>query len=423
MTTRRAKQVSRENGAVTDGGIVTLRMGAGYRDRAEDFAFPEEWDLRVFAHRGGAELTPEQVRGAFERPEGASPIREAARGAKTAAILVDDFRRPTPAEALTLEIVAELRAAGVPAKGISVLLGNGGHRVMSPRECRCRLGAAFDAVGRVVSHDAFSDDVTYCGVTKAGTPVLINRVAAEADFSVSVSTVYPHVLTAWGGGAKMVLPGVAHVSSSRYHHTSHPRGAWGEAPGRNAARRDLEEAAALFGLDVSVCAVMNGEKELCGLKVGEPTKAHRTAVRLARRAYATDLEGFRPDLVVANAYPMDGDPTQTGKAMIPAGQCGAPILLIVDFADPCPWHGVYHGPRRAYLRQPKPEMPPRTAARLAQADTFVYCPQAGAEYVPLDAAWYADSNWDRLISDMKKRFPSPRVAVFPSAPLQMPENI
>jgi len=265
--------------------------------------------------------------------------------------------------------------------------------------------------------------VVFCGVTSFDTPVLINRVAAETDFSVTISTVYPHTLTAWGGGAKMVLPGVAHVSSSHYHHTLHPRAVWGAAPETSSARRDIEEAAALFGLHASVCAVINGDKQLCGLRVGEPTKAHRSAVRLARRAYETDLRGCSPDLVVANAYPMDGDPTQTGKTTIPADLCGAPVLMIVDFADPCPWHGVYHGPRRAFLRKHKPVMPPRTPELLRKARMFVFCPQAGGAYVPSSPDWYCENDWDRLIAAMSERFRSPRVVVLPSAPLQMPVGV
>ena len=54
---------------------------------------------------------------------------------------------------------------------------------------------------------------------------------------------------------------------------------------------------------------------------------------------------------------------------------------------------------------------------------FVFCPQTGKGYVPADSNWYADNDWDRLIADIDRRFPAPRVAVLPSAPLQMPINI
>jgi len=399
---------------------LRLRVGAGHNDREMEFSLPAEWDVRVYRHRGGPELSAAAIRRAFARPVGTKPIREAARGARSAVILVDDFRRPTPVELLCLIVIDELNHAGIGKDGISVLIGNGAHRIMTKREARRRLGTAYDRVGQVVSHDAFSRDVAFVGVTTRGTPVLVNRVAAEADFSISISTVYPHAFTAWGGGAKLVLPGISHVSSMHYHHMRQARGEWGGPPGKCPARADLEEAAAMFGLDVSLCCAINDRKQLCGLCVGDPTKSHRSAVGLARRVYETDMAGCAPDLVIANAYPMDGDPTQIGKTEVPARKCGAPILIIVDFADPCPWHGVYHGPRRQFLRRPQPTMPERTPERLANAEVFVFCPQTGNGYTPANPGWYADSDWNRLIAAVRRRFPAARVAVLPSAPLQMP---
>jgi nickel-dependent lactate racemase len=279
-----------------------------------------------------------------------------------------------------------------------------------------------DRVGRVVSHDAFSPDVAFVGLTRAGTPVLVNRLAAEAQFSVAISTVYPHAFAAWGGGAKMVLPGICHVSTCYYNHTRiRGGGQWAGRPDRSPARRDIEEAAALFGLDVAVCALVNPAKQLCGLLVGDPTRAHRNAVRLARRLYHTDIPAKRPDLVIANAYPFDGDPTQTAKTEIPAKRCGVPILMIADFADPCSWHGTYDGHREAYLRRLAPA-PQQAPDLLWKAEVFLYCPQVGRGYTPKNRSWYCENDWDRLMTAMAQRFPRADVAVLPAAPLQIPAS-
>lgn len=403
------------------GQTIRLRVGAAYRDREITFSLPESWDVRFCPPNGGTALTPGAVRRTFARPVGSAPIREAARGARTAAILVDDFRRPTPAEFLCNTVIDQLDEAGIEKEGISIILGNGAHRVMNHRECRHRLGTAMDRVGQVVSHDAFSPDVTFVGLTKGGTPVLVNRVAAEADFSISMSTVYPHTIAAWGGGAKMVLPGICHVSTTHYHHTRMKGGPWGGDPRKNPGRQDIEEAAELLGLNMVICAVINENKELCGLRVGTPRKAYLSAIKLARKAYATRMPEAKPDFVIANAYPMDGDPTQIGKTEIPAKRFGVPILIVIDFADPCPWHGVYHGPRRAFLRTPQPPLPERTPELLEQANVFVYCPQTGHGYSPANKSWYCDDNWDRLMDAMLKRFPKASVAVLPAAPLQITE--
>jgi hypothetical protein len=407
---------------VSDPQSLRLRLGAGHHDREVEFVLPPGWNATPYLPRPTRALDPAAIRRAFSRPVGTPPIREHARNAKSAVILVDDFRRPTPAETLCLAVIEELAHAGLRREALSIVIGNGAHRPMTRREVRRRLGSAMDRVGRVVSHDAFSPDVTFIGLTAAGTPVLINRLAAAAQFSVAISTVYPHALTAWAGGAKMVLPGICHVSTSYYNHTRIRASQWGGRPDRSPARRDTEEAAALFGLDVAVCALVNPAKELCGLRVGDPTQAHRSAVRLARRLYHTDIPAKRPDLVIANAYPFDGDPTQTSKTEIPGRRCGVPILIIVDFADPCAWHGAYDGPRKAYLRRQQAPVPAQTPELLAKAEVFLYSPQVGRGFVPRNRNWYCENDWDRLMAAMAKRFPRADVAVLPAAPLQIPAS-
>jgi hypothetical protein len=400
---------------------LRLRVGAGYSDRYAELTIPDPWTLTIHPQQGAPALTDSEIDNAFDTTVGCDPIRKNARGARTAVILVDDFRRPTPAEALCLRVIKELNAAGIRRENIAVVMGGGAHRTMTETEVATRLGAAKEAVGTIVSHDAFSSDVSYLGLTGAATPVLVNRVAAQADFSVSISTVYPHVLTAWGGGAKMVLPGIAHVSTSTYHHTRLAAGEWGGNPDESPARRDLEEAAELFGLDVSVCAVINADKALCGLRIGAPKPAHRSAIEVARRVYRTDMGGMKPDLVIANAYPMDGDPTQLSKADIPARRYGAPILIIADFADPCPWHGVYHGPMHSYLNRPRETVAERTNALLDAASVFLYTPRTDGFPPTSHKTWYCDDNWERLIGAMLTRFPTAEVCVLPTAPIQMPQ--
>lgn len=398
---------------------IRLRVGSGHHDREVEFTLPSGWRTTVYPHRAAPALSPSAIRRAFARPVGTPPIREQARGARSAVILVDDFRRPTPAETLCLAVIEELTSAGLRKEAISIVTANGAHLPIPQREAR-RLGSAIDRVARVVPHDAFSPDVRLMGLTAAGSPVLVNRAAADADFSVGVSTVYPHALTAWGGGAKVVLPGICHVSTICYHHTRIPAGVWAGSAGRAPARRDIEEAADLFGLDVAVCAVVNSEKQLCGLCVGDTRQAHRAAVRLARRVCHTDMQASAPDLVIANAYPFDADPTQLSKAHLPARRLGVPVLIVTDFADSCSWHGTYDGPRKAYMRRRRPPVPETTPELLHKAEVFLYSPQVGWGFVPRNRSWYCENDWDRLMAAMAQRFPRAEVAVLPAAPLQIP---
>lgn len=404
---------------MTTGQTVRLRLGAARHDRERDFPLPPGWRVTVYPPRDRPAMTDGDIRASLDSPVGAEPISRLARGAQSAVLLVDDFRRPTPAETLCLAVIDQLHTAGLRREQITIILGNGAHRAMTPREVRARLGAAHDLAGQVISHFAYDADVTFLGITPDGTPVLVNEAAARADFSVTISTVYPHPLVTWGGGAKMVLPGISHISTIHYHHGRMKGGPRAGAPRSCASRRDLEAAADLFGLDYSLCAVVNSRKQMCGLFAGEPTAAHRRAIALARRVGETVFTGEPPDLVIANAYPLDADGTQYTKAQEPVRQFSCPVLMLSDFADPSTYHGLYDGPPGPYRRLPKPAPPPLTEELLTNARVFMYSPQYGDGFVPKDRSWYGDSDWGRLMDAMARRFPRATVAVFPVAPLQL----
>lgn len=398
---------------------LRLRLAAAGKDREASFAVPAEWQVRVYPAAWGPAMSPAQIRRAFAGTRGHAPIAEAARGARSAVILVDDFRRPTPVEMLCMEVLEQLAAAGVPRDRVTLITGGGAHRAQPRLEAR-RLGRALHGIGGWLIHDVFDPAVRYVGLTSAGTPVLVNEVAAQADFSVGISNVYPHPLTAWGGGAKVVLPGICHVSTTHHHHgrlKGRPRAS---DPGRCPSRRDLEEAAALFGLDCAVCAVMSGTKELCGLFVDEPTRAHRRAVAFARGAFRTELPPAKPDLVIANAYPIDGDPTQLSKSAWPGAHFGVPMVQIFDFADPSPYHGLYHGSLREFNARRRHQHYRQDPARLMTVTQILYSPQFGRGFVPLGDSHYVENDWSRLMQGLRQRFPRAAVAVFPAAALQIP---
>ena len=405
------------------GQTLRLRVSAALNEHEEEFPLPAGWTATVYPPRDRPAMTESDIRKALANPVGAEPISKAAKAARSAVLLVDDFRRPTPAETLCHAVIDELQAAGLTREQITIVLGSGAHRRMTRKEVKARLGAAGERVGKVISHDAYSPDVTYLGLTPAGTPVLVNEAAAAADFSVSMSTVYPHRLVSWGGGAKMVLPGICHVSSIHCHHGRVKGGQWAGPPGECASRRDIEAAGRLFGLDVALCAVVNSRQEMCGLYAGDPTKAHRRAVALARKVGDTPVSGEPPDLVIANAYPFDADGTQYSKAQAPALEFDCPMLLINYFADPSIYHGLYHGPPAEFKRRAPLQPTEHTDDLLMNARVFFFSPQYGRGFVPPDRSWYCDNDWPRLMAAMSRRFTRASVAVFPAAPLQLPRRV
>ena len=97
----------------------------------------------------------------------------------------------------------------------------------------------------------------------------------------------------------------------------------------NPRRLDVEEAARIAGLDITVNAVVNHKKQILGLFVGDFVEAHRKGVSFANRVYATENPG-RFDLMVVNAFPLEESPE---KALWPARESlndGGDVILLRD---------------------------------------------------------------------------------------------
>ena len=300
------------------------------------------------------------------------------------------------------------------------MIGCGAHRPLTGRELKLKLGSAAQRAGSVSSHDAYESEVDYFGVSKLGTPVLINRIVAQAEFSVAVSGIYPLAVTAFGGGAKMVMPGVSHISSICWNHERLSTGVRAGSVMGAQRRQDIEEIARMFGLDAGACAVINSRREVAGLFVGEAIKAHRRGVAFARRVHRTDFDdGADYDLTIANAYPLDADPHQLCKSQWVLKRFDEPALILSALSDPIRYHGQGDGPWREFRKSaPRKHLFRQASRELMEAERILYTPAYGRTFFPSHRGWYCENNWSRLMRKLQERFPKARVRVVPTAPIQ-----
>ena len=300
---------------------ATVHSRAWYGDEELTLNFPTGWEVEMLGPKDAPALSYEQIQRAFEAPIGTSRIVELARGKKSAAIVVDDLSRPTPAADVIPFLLRELTAAGVPKSEIRFVVGGGSHRPLTDEEAAKKVGADIAAEYEVTSHNFMSGDLRGYGSLDNGMPIYINNVVADADFKICLGGIYPHGSVGFGGGAKLVVPGISGFATMFYFHTFSPsRGhAVIERKGNTPDHRDFAEAvAATIGLDVIANVVLNSRREICGLFVGDFVHAHRAGAQFALETYGTEIpmqSRKETDLVVLNCYPLDSDPIQTGKAL------------------------------------------------------------------------------------------------------------
>ncbi len=412
---------------------ATFFSRAWYGDEEITLPLPQEWEVETLAPPQLPALTPAEITSAFQRPIGSLPISQLARGSSSVAIVVDDLSRPTPAAVIIPALLEELIAAGVPRAGIRFVVGGGSHRPLSRDEIIKKVGPGVAARYEVTNHDFMSGRLRGVGNLPDGTPIFIDPVVADADFKICLGGIYAHGAVGFGGGAKLILPGVSGLATMFCYHTFYPsRGhAVIEAErGDNPDHRHIsEDVAGLVGLDVIVNAVLNHRREVAGLFVGDFIQAHRRAAGFALEAYGTPIPASlrrEADLLICNCYPLDADPIQTGKALWPRRLFDKAYTVAVNPAsDGISYHGLYD--RLSYtLHQKKvAARPPRELPipRIGKPDQTLIL----SEHFPVDEFCEKHSgdilfrNWEDLIAQLSTRLPRrARVAVFPFASIQVP---
>ncbi len=123
------------------------------------------------------------------------------------------------------------------------------------------------------------------GASSRGTPIRLNRSYCEADLKISVGAVMPHPYMGFGGGAKLVVPGLAGIDTLQANHQPAVTGISGGLANPDVdARHDVEEIALRDRSRLQL--QRRGQRatgEIAGLCCGHPVSAHRAAVRFATR--------------------------------------------------------------------------------------------------------------------------------------------
>lgn len=299
---------------------MTIPWGAWRGNKNLPLSFPDNWKIIAAPMADGKDVNREEIKKAFADPIGQEPICKLAEGKKTAAIAVDDLTRPTQAHRFLPFIVDELQKGGIREENITILLAIGCHRPLMKGDQEKKLGKKMANRFRVVNHHPY-ENLVDIGKTSKGTPLQFNRYFIEADLKVGVGFITPHPMAGFGGGGKIVLPG---LGSMKTIESNHRPGFLGKIGGsgfsqgydlnRNKVRLDIEDGARIAGLDIIVNSVGTSDGRTAGLFVGDLVKAHRAAVELARKIYVTEAP-LDVDVGIFNAYPEDTELLQARKAL------------------------------------------------------------------------------------------------------------
>ena len=406
---------------------MTVPRQMWYEEGKLLLTFPESWEVMPCLMNGHDVplITPKRIKAAFENPIGSPKLRELARGKNKVAVIFDDVSRPTRVADLIPCILRELVAAGISEQAVRFICAIGAHGAHTYNDFQKKLGQKIMDRFPVYNHNVY-ENCTYVGQTSQGTRLCVNSEVMSCDLKIGVGSVIPHPQSGFGGGGKIVLPGIASIESIEAFHLLEIKareGGWGGTVGpgnylENPMVKDFNEAAKMTGLNFKIDTIINGSGEPCAIFAGEPEAEYYAAVKFAVPHYSTKpVPGA--DVVVVNTYCKGSEAIVgliIGIQMLM--EKGGDLVLIMD----CPAGQVVH-----YLLG---SFGVETRGRLFSAVNFqlpwlkrtvALCPQferSAIDWLAIpDAVWV--KTWAEVMEVIKKDFPNgARVAVVPDGTIQ-----
>jgi len=317
--------------------------GRGYfKGEGLTFDLPDDWNLLAMAEPREVDAVQDieaEVKRALDNPIGMEPLSKIVPNLenKKTVILSEDQTRPSPVGSIALPLINELNRLGIPDEDIQVIIARGTHRHPTDDEIKDKLGEEVRKRVKVSVHDADDqDNLVLMGTTSRGTPCWANRLVAEAGLKIGIGTCNPHYFAGYGGGPKIVLPGISGRETIKNNHVwiRDPNSMQGTREG-NPLWEDMLETARIVGLDMKIDTVLNSEKGVYKVFAGDVEAEHEEAIEALLDIYGVTVPKMA-DITITSGYPLETNLIQSGKAILLADAItkpGGTIVLISACAD------------------------------------------------------------------------------------------
>jgi len=272
---------------------------------------------------------------ALAAPIGSPRLHEMVRPGNSVAIVTSDMTRPCPTHLMLPPILEELAKAGVEDEDVQIIFAIGSHRAQTAGERIKLIGA--EMAQRLRYLDSDPTNTVYLGTTTRGTPVEVFEPVVKADVRIALGNVEPHYFAGYSGGAKALVPGVCSLATIQTNHTMmvHSQASVGVLDG-NPVREDIEEAAAIIGLDFILNVIVDDEHNVISASAGHPIDAHRWLCHVLDYQRKVAVEQLADIVIVsAGGYPKDINLYQAQKALDSAAAAVRPGGIIIWVAE-CP---------------------------------------------------------------------------------------
>ena len=306
-----------------------------YGDGTVSFEYDEKNVIDVINANIMEETTlssEEVIKNAVENPIGTPKLEEMVTPQSKVVLAIGDKTRLWTKQSLMIKVIMEkLGEIGVPDENVTIISCVGGHPSQTPEEIEAAVGADMMKRVKEIEHNSYADDdyFTYLGTTKMGTPVYINKIAQDADCLILLGGVVYHFLAGFGGGRKMVLPGLCSQKTiiANHIHSLGPNLGDGTSPfvkvgamdDSNPFAADMMEASKMAEPEFIVNVVVNDDGKITHAFAGDMVEAHQKAVEVIIERDGVPVKELADMAIVSGGgYPKDINLYQSTKPMVNA---------------------------------------------------------------------------------------------------------
>lgn len=296
-----------------------MKIEVGYGNSVQSVEIPEKNIIKILranpAPQDAGPAGEEAVREALAHPIGSPALKEILRPGEKIAIMTSDISRPMPTWDVMPALLDELYEAGADPSDITLIFARGSHRGQTEEERKHLAGERAWREIRCIDSDP--EACIHLGTTSRGTPIDIMETVARADRRICVGNIEYHYFAGYSGGAKALFPGVSTPEVIQANHSMmvDERAHAGNMD-NNPLRQDIDEAAAVCGIDFILNVVLDEHKKIVHAVAGDVKEAHRAGCAFLDSLYQVEIPE-KADIVIVSqgGAPKDANLYQTQKAL------------------------------------------------------------------------------------------------------------
>lgn len=319
-----------------------MRLELPYGNSAVAADIPDGWNIS-FIEGLKADRLPapaERLEECLDNPVGASSFNEIFRGKKNAAVIIPDITRKAGIDIILPVILSRLEELGIGRESVTIIFATGIHSPQVEEQRREAVGSDIFENYKCVDHDPNGEVVKID--LPGDAPFELNKTAADADGLIVIGGVKPHYLAGFGGGRKMILPGISSTKDCmEFHKLCLNLVGKGRHPGigpvtvnGNPMHERASGAAKAAGVDFLINTVLNKKGGIAFINAGGLFDSFEEACRFAA-AHSVVKLNRRYDIVIASAggYPGDINFIQSHKSLDSACRAAKPGGLVILLAE------------------------------------------------------------------------------------------